>query len=164
MHIRKAVRVCSPADGEGSSRSRHLRRTILLSLAILLLPLAIMCTAKAQETIYGTWVNIGTTGDYKFVFSPDGTSTYVNRSGTIRDEGRFMIERKWFDSAGNTWYTMKTRWHTGAFREEGAVIWYSSHKIDLAGKTREADASMQDYPKDFYGPVGMGGHQIHQSQ
>ena len=124
----------------------------------------IACNAEKAEKIYGTWVNMGGSGDYKFVFNPDGTGTYINRDGSIKDESRFTIDQKWVDSEGNTWYTIKAKWHTAPFREEGAIVWYSLHKIDPTGKTREVDNSMKDYPKEFYGPVGMGGHQIFQRQ
>ena len=39
---------------------------------------------------------------------------------------------------------------------------FALSKIDPSGKTLEADGSQYGYPTEFFGPLGMGSHQIYQ--
>lgn len=133
-----------------------------LSLVFLLAAMA--CAAQEAEGLYGTWLNTSGHGGYKFALFPDGTATYVNSDSSIKSEGRFVIEKKWTDADGNIWYMTSETWHIAPYQELGAISHYVLSKLDSSGQTLEAQGSMYGYPDEFFGPLGMGSHQLYQRQ
>ncbi len=137
-------------------------KVAVICLALLLPILAITCTRNVEK-LHGTWINVNPLhGGYKWILNPDGTASYFNRDGTIHTEGRFVIEKKWTDAEGNTWYKTREKWNVAPYVELGATPSYTLAKVDRSGKTLESDGGIYGAPDDFSvsGPVGIGAHQL----
>lgn len=60
---------------------------------------------KADELLYGTWINESATTHQKVVAFPGGYKTYDKISDAKPFEGgKEQIAEKWTDSEGNVWY------------------------------------------------------------
>jgi len=87
------------------------RHFFVSSALLLIIPLGAMAQDKyipiANEEIYGTWINtnITHTNTQKIIVSADGARHYALLSDSAPYDGAtLVIDSKWTDSEGNTWY------------------------------------------------------------
>jgi hypothetical protein len=108
------------------------------------------------EKLHGTWANkeyFGTYWTHTFTIYPDGRELWWDQSAVDMPSGeaRFVIEKKWMDGQGNTWYRLTERGSYLPYNEEVAKAnpLYSLMKIDATGKILELENSKADFPATF---------------
>lgn len=134
-------------------------KTIRLGMAIMgslwLLLLAFACQGEPESRFYGTWPSPAG----KYSFSNKGIALYYPtiESKEPSLEGRFVVEKTWNDTEGNTWLNIKTDWGKAG----QATTWFATVKINRDGKTSEQDASKLAYPDLSKTEIGTGFHQVY---
>ena len=156
----RILRVLAVGSGSQPSALRRTGRAFLFCLFLLLPLFAITYSLGAGEYLYGTWVQRGDAGYYKFSWNADGRGQQYDKSmpNSPCNEGEFVIEKQWSDPKGNTWYNLRAKWTSMP------VPWYALIRVDRSGKVSEFDASYSGYPRGFSGPVGAGMHQLYAKQ
>lgn len=131
-------------------------KTIMMILAVLLSFLTLIllgsCGAgkyvpKANEEIYGTWINekYGTIDSTTPTYSPQkeiidasGYTAYLLISGNPTEKGPETIVSKWTDSEGNIWYKTFGTASVSNPRVEGGVLRLQSlQKLSKSATVRE---------------------------
>ena len=124
-------------------------------------------TVQSNEPLYGTWVNKEYTGapnwDWKFIYQSDGKS-FGWFSGKPADqpsstEGRFIVDRKWQDAEGSTWYRVAEKSCIASYSEAKARRFYGLVKVLATGETLEVEWSTVAFPSEF-GALG-GKHYVY---
>ena len=65
---------------------------------------------KDDEQLYGTWVDDASTGRaYKWVINSEAMLVYWRGYEPPYFEDRYVIEKKWRDEQGNTYYQLTSR-------------------------------------------------------
>jgi beta-lactamase regulating signal transducer with metallopeptidase domain len=157
-------RITSVLAADSHARSTILRPAgkVVLGLFCCLLPLlAITCATSpgagaGVERLYGSWVNheyANTYWVYRFDYSPDGSARNFlgKESDTSTQEGRFIIQKKWTDSEGDTWYHVESRWNFGSYNQASANgnKWYDVIRINGRGDTMEIESNQIDFTPEF---------------
>jgi hypothetical protein len=98
------------------------------------------------ERFCGTWANLDFEGKVtppaKWIINPDGT--YIGYQKLIQTGptgvGNFIVEKRWTDASGNSFYNMKT------YSFMNQVTQYELWKIDKYNAVFEYNYSNNDYP------------------
>lgn len=130
---------------------------ILCILALFALGCATTMSAPGGvEKLHGTWANKEYFGSYwthTFTMYPDGRELWWDQSNVSdpTGESRFVIDEKWVDGQGNTWYRLTERGSYLPYNEEvaRANAVYSLLRIDASGKILEGEWSKLASPKEF---------------
>jgi len=109
-------------------------------------------TPKANEELYGTWVNEKT--GLKLVWSPDGSFSDYSLSSTANTPvggGKWKIRRKWNDSEGNVFYETFATFTFGNWEgsdANGTTLKYLE-KVSKSGSVLERNwwFTTSDFPK-----------------
>ena len=133
-------------------------RKVILVRAITLMAAVLMATctttqprkmAKAEEPLYGTWVNDEYGAGNKEVLTSDGKGFEYNRGAAQPySEYRVTLEEKWTDETGNIFYKGFAKWSGYPYNESKARKWYFLYRINAAGDTLEVVVSPSDYPTE----------------
>ncbi len=156
-------------DGGGSTPPTHssTRRVLVVGFSVLLPLLALTWFLKEGEKLYGSWMRDNgpeLCEDFKYAWDANGTG---HRFASVLPEiaaaeGRFIIDKKWTDSQGYTWYEVRSKWSNRASslkRDEQRE--YTLIRLDPSGANYEAADSPTGYPKQFSGPLGGDKHQVY---
>lgn len=133
-------------------KTRRLLLKWLLILAGSLLVVSCATTPSADdEPLYGTWANEKDPRAGKYVFSPDGTGFWYEKTTDAEPtlESRVTIEEKWTDEDGNTHYKILAKWDQIPYDESSAVPWYVIIVIDPSRGVMESVASRTSYPAEI---------------
>ena len=109
--------------------------------------------AKANEELYGNWVNSEyneSTHRARHIINADGTIQLytIDNSTRVNMENKYIITDKWYDSAGNIWYkAIITERASSAVKTTNPI--YTLAKISNAGKILETVKSGYDYPTEL---------------
>jgi hypothetical protein len=155
-------------------------RKITVAFACLLVSWAVACLAKppsveAKVEIYGKWVNdLYTDETYLFIYETNGAATcYTKWSDQPVYKGRFLIEKQWKDTQGNTYYKVVEIWRRSSFYSTGEAYnmgkpgqWscFKIHKLNATGNLLESVWSYEAYPKMFTQSPVDGFYQVHYRQ
>jgi hypothetical protein len=124
-----------------------LKAKIVLLTIVLLLAVSVSF-ADDVEKYCGIWVNTNYNNDWsymaKWIMNPDGSGGYYfNTWDTIprTDSGKLLMEEKWVDSEGNTFYKVK-------FSFYGDGVWNEFHfwRINSFGTICEGVRDNRDFP------------------
>jgi beta-lactamase regulating signal transducer with metallopeptidase domain len=156
----RVLRVLTLGSGSQSSALVRMGRVLLFCFCLLLPFFAITHSLTAGERLYGTWVQRGGAGYYKFSWNPDGSGQQYDKTmpNDPCNEGEFVIEKQWSDPNGNTWFNLKATWSSMA------APWYALIRVGKSGNDCELDASYAGYPAGFAGSIGTGVHQLYAKQ
>ena len=134
-------------------------------VSILILVLAVMVIAGScatmkspdnltYERFCGTWANDNYSGKLifigaKIIFNPDGTFVGYNtilETGTAgtTNYGNYIVEKRWIDSEGHSWYNMKVDWWV-----EGFGPLYILCKLNKGNSVFEGVLSSIDFPTEI---------------
>jgi len=148
-----------------------MRKCFLILCPLLVLCFVFLCgcgpskyAAKADEELYGTWVNDGIKFQ-KMVVSVGGTKVYLDLADAKPIlESQDQIIAKWKDTEGNIWYKTYASWIAGQLKgTKTQYLWKISSggsQIDLAGEFVK-DFNEKNFPASLRG-APMGDHRSYQ--
>jgi beta-lactamase regulating signal transducer with metallopeptidase domain len=166
----------SEAGSSGTSCWR--RKAVALALCLAAAISLLSVSFRATDKLYGIWerpdLSWGSPDDrwasavagYTTVPQPPVDRYAWNENGTgyvalsaLPDVPtcicRFVIQKKWTDTTGCTWYHIRTVWSSGPFTQ------YTVIRISPSGASYEMTDSPLSYPSRFIGPPGDEKHRVY---
>ena len=140
----------------GSTRPRSARNLLVAAGALSLL-LVLSLSPRGAERLAGTWTMPArqlSGCDFIQAWNENGTgaTATVALPEVPMARCRFVIEKKWKDSQGYTWYHILARWTGMPF------LLYTVIRLNPSGTAYELTDSPLGYPAGFRGPLGDGKH------
>jgi hypothetical protein len=120
---------------------------------------------KANEEIYGTWINEGIRWQKLVVFA-GGNKAYLSVADAEPDmETTEQISAKWKDGDGNIWYKTFDRWISGHLKgTKSQYLWKISNgsQMELTGEAVK-DFNEKSFPLDLRSDR-LADHRIYQKR
>ena len=171
----RLLRILAPAGSRKPAEGPRRRRARVAALFLPLALIALTCSMTQSDRLLGTWVNTGGSGPLKYAWMDGGKGLQFARcyhsndagvgqgaAGWLADyacsSGNFLVEKKWSDPNGNTWYHVRTKWSSLD------VPRFALIRLDPSGRRYESDESLTGYPQTLSGPIGDGMHQVYLRQ
>jgi beta-lactamase regulating signal transducer with metallopeptidase domain len=159
MMTERITRILFPPPVPRASVARR-TRALVLAMCLVSPTLLVSLSFQGVDGLYGVWA----------VWQPP-KAWYANQQ-TWREDGsgslslaalpdvpvsycRFVIDRKWKDRGGYTWYHVRTRWSGSSF------LLYSLIRLSPSQDRYEVTDSPLGYPDGFVGPPGDEKHVVY---
>jgi beta-lactamase regulating signal transducer with metallopeptidase domain len=154
----RITRILQPVRAAG--RSTVHRGKVLAAVLCLLAPLALLSVSfRGSEPLWGTWEaasDVLPLCENRLTWNEDGTGSVAARS--VPDVPVaftcYLIERKWGEGDGATWYRLRQRSSANPFEL------YVLVRIHPSGTSCEESESPLGYPAGFSGPPGTEKHKV----
>ena len=155
----RITQILFPGPGLRASSARRARR-LALALCLLSPLLLLSVSLHGADPLYGVWrtqipskpivayqlsLDEDGSGQLSLAALPDLTTRFC----------RYVIDRRWRDSQGYTWYHIRARWSGMPF------LLYTLIRLHPSGTSCEAVDSPMGYPVDFIGPPGDEKHLVY---
>ena len=153
------------------------RRAVALASCLAAAVSLLSVSFHASESLYGTWERpdqsvlkpvdrwSGAVAGYtppqppldRYSWNEDGTGSIALSAlpDVPASMCRFVIEKKWTDATGGTWYRIQARWSRNPF------LVYTVIRLSPSGNSYEMTDSPLGYPSRFSGPPGDEKHKVY---